>query len=142
MGTNKVKQYREKLGITVGELARRANMNILAIQQVERSGSNWGHCPWHEADRKIADALGVKLSEVFSDYQLPRRRQQVQPLPDDRTPEEQEEDLRRANEALRNTTKIADEYLNCQFVETSPGIFEGTGSFTLWRQQQERRNKK
>lgn len=128
--------------MSVGELARKANMNILAIQQVERSGSNWGHCPWPEADKKIAAALGVKPATIFSDYRLPERPKPRELPNDPRTSEEIEEDLRLANEALRNPTKIADEYLNCQFVETSPGIFEGTGDFTMWRQMQVRNQKR
>lgn len=138
MGTNKVRQYREKLGMTVGELARKANINIIAIQQVERGADCWGHTPWPGADRRIADALGVKLSEVFSDYRWPKKPEPVEPPHDTRTPEEIDEAVRLANESLRNPTKIADEYLNCHFEETSPGIHEGMGDFVTWQQLQKR----
>lgn len=140
MGTNRVRNFREKAGLTIKELAQKANLHTNCIMQVERAAEVWGHTPWHGADKAIASALNVKLSDIFSDYQLPKKHRPAELPPDTRTPEEIEEDLRLANEALRNPTKIADEYLICQFEETSPGIFQGQGNFVTWQQLQKRRN--
>lgn len=58
MGSNKVKQIREKMLLSKAELARKAGVSPLTIDRIEK-----GKDCRMETKRKIIIALGYKLSD-------------------------------------------------------------------------------
>ncbi|MEW6425186.1 MAG: helix-turn-helix transcriptional regulator [Bacillota bacterium] len=130
MGTNLVRYYREKAGMTVKELSSKMNLHVNSILQVERAESSWGRTPWgYDADRRFADALGVKLTDLFSDYRPPEKPKEEPPR-DTRTEEEIDETIKVLNE--RRQAKIVGEreiYDSMDYTEEwCPGVVCGPGA--------------
>ncbi|SHF76145.1 Transcriptional regulator, contains XRE-family HTH domain [Desulfofundulus australicus DSM 11792] len=131
MGTNQVRYFREKAGLSVKELARKTNLHTAWVLQVERAENSWGRTPWgYDTDKKFADALGVKLADLFSDYRPPERpKEEPQPVRQ-RSNEEIAEELRLLNE--RRQQKIVGEreiYDAMDEVEQwCPGVVCGPGA--------------
>lgn len=59
----RVREERKKLGISQEELAERAGMHRTYVGMIERAEKNITL----ENIQKIADALGLKLSDIFRD---------------------------------------------------------------------------
>lgn len=53
MGTNRVRYFREKAGLSVRELAQRINLHVAWVLQVEKAESAWGRTPWGEVHRDV-----------------------------------------------------------------------------------------
>lgn len=139
---NRVREIREAKGITLQELAKRANLMTTYLQRLEMYGWKRSQTGM-ETDEKIAAALGEPLWEVFPEvYESPYPRpKKPEPPPrvDTRTPEQQEEDIRLMNENLKRRGKIDDEFTRCEYQETQPGVYEGFGNFSVWQQLQKQK---
>lgn len=57
-----IKKYRQRLGISQEELSFRAGINTAHLGQIERAEKN----PTIETVSRIAEALGITLSQLFS----------------------------------------------------------------------------
>lgn len=139
MGTNLVRYYREKAGITVKELSSKMNLHVNSILQVERAENSWGRTPWgYDTDKRFADALGVKLTDLFSDYRPPEKPKEEPPRMD-RTEEEIDETIKVLNERRQAAGKIHNERDSCYYEETSPGVMQGFGDFHHWQRLQKQK---
>ncbi|MEW6425504.1 MAG: helix-turn-helix transcriptional regulator [Bacillota bacterium] len=131
MGTNNVRYYREKAGMTVKELSQKMNLHVNSILQVERAENSWGRTPWgYDTDKKFSDVLGVKLADLFSDYRLPEKsREDPQPVRQ-RSNEEIDEELRLLNERLQVKIRGEREIYDAEdYVETwCDGVVCGPGA--------------
>ncbi|SHF74039.1 Transcriptional regulator, contains XRE-family HTH domain [Desulfofundulus australicus DSM 11792] len=140
MGTNRVRYFREKAGLSVKELARKTNLHTAWVLQVERAEDSWGRTPWgYDTDKRFADALGVKLGDLFSDYRPPERPKEEPLKPDTRTEEEIDETIKALNEWRQAAGKIHDERDTCHYEETSPGVMQGFGDFHHWQRLQKQK---
>ena len=61
METNRVKEFREKAGLTQVELARRARIASPNLSSIERGRL----LPWPKVKRALAKALKCTESEIF-----------------------------------------------------------------------------
>jgi transcriptional regulator with XRE-family HTH domain len=62
MSSNKLREFREKAGLSQVELARRANIASTNLSSIER-----GHLDaWPKARKDIANVLGVSESDIFT----------------------------------------------------------------------------
>jgi len=139
MGSNRVRYFREKAGLSVKELAQKINFHAAWLLQVERAENSWGRTPWgYDTDKRFADALGVKLADLFSDYRPPEKPKEEPPRMD-RTEEEIDETIKALNERRRAAGRFADERDSCHYEETSPGVMQGFGDYYHWQRLQKAR---
>ncbi len=59
---NALKEQREKVMLSQGELAQRSGVGISAINKIE----NGKETPWPQTIRKLAEGLGCELSDLAS----------------------------------------------------------------------------
>ena len=61
MFTNRVREHREKIGLSQGELARRTHIAESNLSKIENG--LWQ--AWPKARRRLARVLKVRISELF-----------------------------------------------------------------------------
>lgn len=64
-----LKQKRKSLGLTQSELAEKADISIRYYQSIEKDKTTW---PQPEKLQSIADALNVKIEELFQAEEPPK----------------------------------------------------------------------
>ena len=61
---NRVKEFREKMGLSQVELARRALMASPNLSSIERGTT----CAWPKARKRLAQALNTTEEELFPEH--------------------------------------------------------------------------
>jgi len=135
---NRVREIREAKGITLKELSQKLNVMAFWLQRLEQYG--WDKSPFGIGfDMKLAEVLGVHVTELFPEYAPPKREPEPQQV-DNRTPEERERDFEAFKAHWRERQKPPnDEWTRCHFEQTQEGVFEGQGSFQCWEYLQKKR---
>ncbi|NPV72885.1 MAG: helix-turn-helix transcriptional regulator [Pelotomaculum sp.] len=85
---NRIKQLREQFGINRAELARKSGVSLSYLNEIERGIKS----PTEITLRKICSALGITLSEFFSDQppELPPEVRRLVDLANRLTPKQRE----------------------------------------------------
>jgi transcriptional regulator with XRE-family HTH domain len=126
---NRVREIREAKGITLKELARRVNIMPFWLQRIEQY--QWDRSPYGlDFDLKLAEALGVDVTDIFPAYAWPKREPETPPKPDTRTPEEIDETLRILNERRQAGVVGEREIYDAmdEVEEWCPGVLAGPGA--------------